>query len=86
MSLTDHNYVKVVTMITPGKRENVDISRDFYTTIINMYNLKDATEGDWKRYKTVLGNTTSLKLPNNLSLLQRMNIHKTIYENALAEV
>ena len=41
-------------MIRPGKREKVDISRDFYTTIFNRYNLKDANEDDWGKYQAML--------------------------------
>ena len=54
VSLKDHNLLKVAILIGPGKREKVDISRDFYTTIINRYNLKDATENYWSKYQAVL--------------------------------
>ena len=86
VSLTDHNLLKVATMIGPGKREKVDISRDFYTTIINRYNLKDATENDWSKYQAVLSKNDWQGVTLHFSASQKVDHLSKIIEEAVAEV
>ena len=76
VSLSDHNTLKVVTMIRPGKREKVDISRDFYTTTINRYNLKDGTETIGVNTKMCYPKMTGKVLLYSSVPLKRLNIFK----------
>ena len=86
VSLTDHNLLKVITMLGPGKREKVDVTRDFYTTIINRYNLKDATESDWSKYQAVLSKNDWLGVTLHFSASQKVDHLSKIIEKAVADV
>ena len=81
-----YNTLKVFLTISPGRREKVDVSRDFYTTIINRYNLRDASDEDWGKYQTILSNTDWATETQHFSASQKVDFLAKIMEEAVSKV
>ena len=85
-SFSDHNTIKVFMTTGPGKKEKVDVSRDFYTTIINRYNLRDATEDDWGKYLAILSKINWAKETQHFSASQKVEFLAKCMEDAVVKV
>ena len=86
VSLSYHNTLKFVTTIRPGKKEKVDISRDFHTTPINRCNLKDGIETIGVNTKMCYPKMTDKVLLYSSVPLKSLNIFKKFMEEAIAGV
>ena len=64
----------------------MDISRDFYITTINSYNLKDGTEDDWRKYQAVLSKNYWQGVTSHFSASQKVEHLSKIMEEAVADV